>query len=56
MFEARLIQGSLLRKVLEAIKDLLTEAAWDCNGTGISLQVRVRKFYEFFFQVIMNYF
>lgn len=38
MFEARLIQGSLLRKVLEAIKDLLTEAAWDCNGTGISLQ------------------
>ena len=38
MFEARLAQGSLLKKVLEAIKDLLTEATWDCNSTGISLQ------------------
>jgi proliferating cell nuclear antigen len=38
MFEARLVQGSLFKKVLEAIKDLLTEATWDCNGTGMSLQ------------------
>jgi len=38
MFEARLAQGSLLKKVLEAIKDLLTEATWDCISTGISLQ------------------
>merc|ERR1712212_182300 len=38
MFEARLIQGSLLKKVLEAIKDLLNEASWDCADTGIQLQ------------------
>jgi len=38
MFEARLVQGSLLKKVLEAVKDLLNEATWDCNSTGISLQ------------------
>lgn len=38
MFEARLVQGSLLKKVLESIKDLLNEATWDCNSTGMSLQ------------------
>ncbi|XP_076042904.1 proliferating cell nuclear antigen [Oratosquilla oratoria] len=38
MFEARLVQGSLLKKVLEAIRDLLTEASWDCADTGIQLQ------------------
>ena len=38
MFEARLVQGSLFKKVLEAIKDLLNEATWDCNSTGMSLQ------------------
>merc|ERR1711878_23590 len=38
MFEARLIQGNLLKKVLESIKDLLKEAAWDCSDSGIQLQ------------------
>lgn len=38
MFEARLVQGSLLKKLLEAVKDLLNEATFDCSGTGISLQ------------------
>lgn len=38
MFEARLAQGSLWKKILDAIKDLLTEAIWDCNSTGIALQ------------------
>ncbi|KAK3089241.1 hypothetical protein FSP39_002044 [Pinctada imbricata] len=38
MFEARLVQGSLWKKVLEAIKDLINEAIWDCSGTGITLQ------------------
>ncbi|GAB6028460.1 hypothetical protein CHUAL_002620 [Chamberlinius hualienensis] len=38
MFEARLIQGSLLKKVLDAIKDLLNEASLDCAATGITLQ------------------
>ena len=38
MFEARLLQGSLLKKILESIKDLVTEANFDCNSSGISLQ------------------
>jgi hypothetical protein len=39
MFEARLVQGSILPKVLESVKDLLTEATWDCSEAGIQLQV-----------------
>jgi proliferating cell nuclear antigen len=38
MFEARLTQGSLLKKVVDAIKDLVTDANFDCNEGGISLQ------------------
>ena len=38
MFEARLVQGSLLKKVLEALKDLIETASWDCSSTGMSLQ------------------
>jgi len=38
MFEARLVQGSLLKKILESIKDLVAEANFDCNASGISLQ------------------
>ena len=41
MFEARLVQGNLLKKVLESLKDLLNEATWDCSDTGIQLQVRL---------------
>jgi len=32
------VQGSLLKKVLEAIKDLVTDANFDCSATGFSLQ------------------
>ena len=39
MFEARLTQGALLKKILDAIKDLVNEAVWDCSDSGISLQV-----------------
>jgi proliferating cell nuclear antigen len=38
MFEARLVQGALLKKVLESIKDLVTDANFDCSPTGFSLQ------------------
>ena len=38
MLELRLVQGSLLKKVLEAIRDLVNEANFDCSGTGFSLQ------------------
>lgn len=37
-FEARLVQGSLLKKILDAIKDLVNDANWDCSSNGISLQ------------------
>ena len=38
MFEARLVQGALLKKVIDAVKDLLNEATWDASATGLSLQ------------------
>jgi len=38
MFEARLQQGGILKKILESIKDLVTDANFDCSSTGISLQ------------------
>ena len=38
MFEARLIQGSLLKKILESMKDLVTEAIFHCTDSGISVQ------------------
>lgn len=38
MFEARLVQSSVLKKVLEAIKELLNEATFDCTENGMQLQ------------------
>lgn len=38
MFEARLGQASLLKKILESLKDLVTDANFDCSATGIALQ------------------
>jgi len=38
MFEARLTSSSVLKKVLDAIKDLLNEATFDCTDSGIQLQ------------------
>lgn len=32
------MQGSLLKKVLEAIRELVTDANFDCSATGFSLQ------------------
>ncbi|XP_075149525.1 proliferating cell nuclear antigen [Haematobia irritans] len=38
MFEARLISSSILKKILDAIKDLLNEGTFDCSDSGIQLQ------------------
>jgi proliferating cell nuclear antigen len=38
MFEATLGQGALLKKILEAIKELVNEANLECSETGIGLQ------------------
>ena len=34
MFEARLLQGSLLKKILDGMKDLVTQANFDCSRCG----------------------
>ncbi len=39
MFEARLTQGSLLKKIIEAMKELVTDANLDCTASGVTLQV-----------------
>lgn len=38
MFEARVAQGSVLKKIVDAIKDLVTDANFDCTSSGITLQ------------------
>lgn len=38
MFEAKLAQCAILKKILDAIKDLVTDANFDCSHSGISLQ------------------
>lgn len=38
MFEARLEQGALLKKLLDAVKELVTDANFDCSATGFGLQ------------------
>ena len=38
MFEARLTQGSLLKKLVDAIKELCKEVNWDISTNGISMQ------------------
>ncbi|XP_068238739.1 proliferating cell nuclear antigen-like [Palaemon carinicauda] len=38
MFEARLVQSSILNKATNAIKELLNEATWVCTESGIQLQ------------------
>jgi hypothetical protein len=38
MFQARLPQGNLLKKLVDAIKDLVTEANFDVSAEGVQLQ------------------
>lgn len=38
MFEARLTQGSLLKKIVEAVKDLVNDGNWEVSSSGMSLQ------------------
>ena len=40
MFEAKILQGSLLKKIIEAIRELVVDANLDCNERGITMQVR----------------
>ncbi|WOL18949.1 hypothetical protein Cni_G27746 [Canna indica] len=38
MLEMRLLQGGLLKKVLEAMRELVTDGNFDCSRSGCSLQ------------------
>jgi len=38
MFEAKLANAGILKKVIEAVKELITDASWECTEGGISLQ------------------
>jgi proliferating cell nuclear antigen len=38
VLEARLEQANLLKKVVDAIKDLVQDCNFDCNDSGIALQ------------------
>lgn len=38
MFEAVMEQGGLLKKIIEALKDMITDCNWDCNDGGVALQ------------------
>eukprot|EP00121_Abeoforma_whisleri_P011327 Awhi_evm1s10445 len=38
MFEARLEQASLLKRILDSIKDLVENADFDCSGSGLTMQ------------------
>ena len=47
MFEARILQGALLKKIIEAIRDLVTDANLDCTERGINMQVKNNIMYHF---------
>jgi len=38
MFEAKVAKASTLKKIVEAIKELVTDAKFECTASGISLQ------------------
>jgi len=38
MFEAKLAESATLKKILDAVKDLVNEASWECTPNGMSLQ------------------
>lgn len=38
MFEAKITKGSILKKAIESIKDLVAAGSFDCSPSGISLQ------------------
>ncbi len=42
MFEAQLTQGTLLRKIVEALKDLVTDVNWEVTAEGLQCQVTGR--------------
>jgi proliferating cell nuclear antigen len=48
MFEARILQGALLKKIIEAVRELVLDANLDCTERGISMQVSGVAIFCFF--------
>lgn len=44
MFEAKLSKASLLKKLIDAIKDLVNDAPFDCSEHSMCLQVSQEEF------------
>lgn len=38
MFEAKISKAQTLKKIIDAIKELVTDAKFECTASGISLQ------------------
>lgn len=38
MLEAKLVEGQIFKKVVDALKELVNESNFDCNASGITLQ------------------
>lgn len=41
MFEAKLLEGGTLKRVLDAVKDLLNEATFDCKTPKLGLYIYI---------------
>jgi proliferating cell nuclear antigen len=52
MFEARLEQSALLKKLFEAVKELCKDVRFDCNENGIALQAMDRYMHVPLFCII----
>lgn len=53
MFEARLINATILKKILDAIKDLLNEGTFDCSDSGIQV---IKDNYKICFKEINKFY
>ena len=42
MFEAKLYQSGQIKRLIEAVKDIVSDANLECNENGISLQVSIQ--------------
>lgn len=53
MFEARLPQGKIVKLIVEAMKDLVSEGNIDCTKSGIAMQVSVSQMIALYFIIIL---
>lgn len=44
MFEAKILQGLVLKKIIEAIRELVQEANLECTDRSITMQVHLIEF------------